>query len=160
MCVMVDACVVGIAFTQPYTGLFAPVMLYIESGKLKLVVGGHLLTEYYRCESSRRLIQSWQRAGKAFIVDTKTVSAAEVEVAASGLCVSNDTHIIALGQVSSGRILCTDDAKVATDFKNHLLINNPRGKVIASIPRRSNQNFPPPDIGKLVKQLKCSNCSA
>lgn len=50
-----------------------------------------------------------------------------------GMCQSDDTHIIALAQISGARLLFSNDKALHQDFKNKELINNPRGKVYSTL---------------------------
>lgn len=47
-------------------------------------------------------------------------------------CVSNDAHVIALAQVTGARLLFSNDSALQSDFKNKLLIDQPRGKVYST----------------------------
>ena len=49
-----------------------------------------------------------------------------------GDCVSNDSHVIALAQISAARLLYTNDTDLQKDFKNRHLINKPQGKVYST----------------------------
>lgn len=50
---------------------------------------------------------------------------------------SNDLHILALARATSSRLLYSDDTALIKDFKNKLLIDNPRGKAFQSTVRIS-----------------------
>ena len=59
----------------------------------------------------------------------EVVNAEESLVVSTGLCVSDDPHIIALARVSGARTLCSNDNNLHTDFKNQRLLSHPRGGV-------------------------------
>lgn len=50
-------------------------------------------------------------------------------VKASGLCRSNDEHVIALARIGKVRLLCARDKDLERDFKSKALIDEPRGKI-------------------------------
>ena len=60
------------------------------------------------------------------------VSTVTAEVATTGLCRSNDQHVIALAQVSGARLLYANDGDLQRDFKKKALIGSPRGKVYST----------------------------
>lgn len=95
----------------------------------QIVFGGHLGVEYGRSPKIRRLVLGLARAGKAKRVDDDAVNKVATEVANTGLCRSDDPHIIALAKVSTVRLLCSHDRDLHADFTNHLLLSKPRGKV-------------------------------
>ena len=47
-------------------------------------------------------------------------------------CRSNDTHVIALAQISGARLLYSNDKDLYVDFKNKHLIDEPRGKIYST----------------------------
>ena len=51
---------------------------------------------------------------------------------------SNDSHVLALAQISGARLLYSNDTDLQQDFKNGGLINRPRGKVYST---RESQSF-------------------
>ena len=76
----------------------------------------------------------------------RTVNADQVNAKAEEMknkCVSDDSHIIALAQISGARLLYTNESsekkkRLCEDFKNRNLINQPRGKIYTS---RKNKRF-------------------
>ena len=68
-------------------------------------------------------------AGKLIDHDDDEVDARAEEVERTGLCVSNDFHIIALAQVAGARMLYSRDQDLHRDFTNPALLDHPRGKV-------------------------------
>ncbi len=51
-------------------------------------------------------------------------------------CRSNDTHVIALAQISGARLLYSNDMALHKDFRNKSLIDKPRGKVYSTNKRK------------------------
>ena len=94
-----------------------------------LVYGGRLADELRRIDNARRLVLVLQRAGRARLIDKYELEVEEMNLKRTGLCQSDDLHVIALARVSGARTLCSKDAHLCRDFKNHKLISNPRGSV-------------------------------
>ncbi len=105
--------------------------LFAENSNLnaKIMYGGKLTEEYNRHHRVRRILLQLDRAGKAVRVDDAVIKAEVGEVVSTGLCTSNDDHIIALARVSGARLLCSHDIALHADFTNGMLIKKPRGKV-------------------------------
>lgn len=95
----------------------------------KIVYGGYLTTEYNRSARIRRIVAQLDRAGRARQVRDEPVNRESESVQNSGVCRSNDVHIIALARVGHVRLLCSHDQALHSDFTNHLLLSGPRGKV-------------------------------
>lgn len=132
MCMIVDVNIASRVFLVPEDPDFCEVHESLFTDKMpdaKIVFGGHLGVEYGKSGKIRKMVVELSRAGKAVRIDDDTVNKEQVEVANSGLCCSNDSHIIALARVSAVRLLCSHDRNLHTDFTNHLLLSNPRGKV-------------------------------
>lgn len=132
MCMIVDANIAHRTlleendpdFGEIHESLFANTM-----PNAKLVYGGHLTTEYNRSDRLRRIVAQLDRAGRARQIKDDPVNRESVQVENSGLCRSNDFHIIALARIGHVRLLCSLDQALHTDFTNHLLLSKPRGKV-------------------------------
>lgn len=101
-----------------------PVLNWL-SGSGRLVYGGRLAEEYSRVGEIRRWLSEMVRAGKARQFSKDEVVKKERDI--SGLCRSNDQHIIALAIVSGARILYSLDIKLGADFRNGELVKDPRG---------------------------------
>ena len=95
----------------------------------KLVYGGELLREYNKNNAVRRQIALLDTAGRARKISDEQVDEESGNVSRSGLCVSDDPHIIALARVRSVRLLCSHDQNLHQDFTNKTLLDHPRGKV-------------------------------
>lgn len=129
MCLIVDANLAGLVFGSPPHPDFVPVLDWLQQRDGCLVVGGHLADELGRLEKARRFVLQLLRAGIALQVPTAEVAREEAEVAATGFCESNDSHVVALARVSGARTLCTHDRALQRDFRNAQLIAKPRGSV-------------------------------
>jgi hypothetical protein len=69
------------------------------------------------------------RKGRARAVSGALVDEETAALRASGLCRSNDVHVIALARVGRVGLLCACDNALKRDFKTKALIDRPRGKV-------------------------------
>lgn len=131
MCMIIDVNV-AIKVFSPNDPDFSEIHESLFTAKMPnshIVFGGHLGVEYGRSPKIRRLVLGLARAGKAKRVDDEAVNKVATEVANTGLCRSDDPHIIALARVSKVRLLCSHDRDLHTDFTNQHLLSNPRGKV-------------------------------
>ncbi len=95
----------------------------------KLVHGGKLTREFIKSNSLRRILVVLDRAGRGFKVDDAAVDAEEKVVTSTGMCSSDDEHIIALARVSHVRLLCSHDGDLISDFTNTSLLSRPKGKI-------------------------------
>ena len=127
MCLIVDASLASLVFGDHPD--FVPVRDWLLQHGGRLVIGGRLVDELSRVEKARRFVVQLQRAGLARQLPREDVTRVEAEVAATGLCESNDSHVVALARVSGARTLCTDDKALQRDFRNPRLIASPRGSV-------------------------------
>ena len=128
MCLIVDANLASAVFTAQGED-FTPVLDWLERGDGYLVVGGHLAAELDRLGGPRRYIAGLLRAGRARRISDEEVTQEEMVVSTTGLCRSNDHHVVALARVSGARTLCTDDDALMQDFKNPQLVSKPRGSI-------------------------------
>ena len=129
MCVIVDANLASRIFAQPAEEDFAPVIEWLISGEGGLVIGGKLASELGRLGNPRRLVLALLRAGRARQIPAPVVQVEEEWVAETGLCRSNDLHVVALARVSGARTLCTLDRALQRDFRNPQLVAGPRGSI-------------------------------
>ena len=129
MCLIVDANLAGLVFGSPPHPDFVPVLDWLQHRNGRLVTGGHLAAELSRMERARRFVVQLQRAGLVRQVPAGDVAREEAEVAATGLCESNDSHVVALARISGARTLCTYDKALQRDFRNPQLVAKPRGSV-------------------------------
>ena len=94
-----------------------------------LVYGGKLMDEYSKSREIIKKLVELDRAGRARRVDDDLIDEEMEWIIQSGLCKSNDGHIIALARVGRVRLLCSHDRDLHADFTNKELLNKPRGKV-------------------------------
>ena len=113
-------------FGAIHRGLFPPPRGPAKKPRLRMVYGGKLAQEYP--EEIRRIVRQLDAAGRARTVDDAQIEEELAVVTASGLCRSNDQHIIALARASGVRLLCSEDDALCQDFKNPKLLK-PRGSV-------------------------------
>ena len=129
MCVIIDADLAGDVFKDAPAPDYRPILRWLLRGNGTLVFGGRNARELYRIGRAARMIQVLRSAGKAFQQPDEQVDARETTVTRTGLCRSNDPHIIALAQISGARTLCSHDQDLHADFRNRELISNPRGMI-------------------------------
>ena len=129
MCAIVDANVAGRFFSRPPDPEFLPLWKCIDDGKSILVVGGRLRDELEAIGRAAEQIRIWAQAGLVGFVAPEEVEAETASVADTGLCVSDDEHVIALARASGARLLCSEDQLLHADFRNRKLISSPRGAV-------------------------------
>ena len=115
---------------------------WINSGGGRLVVGGKLLDEL---DTSSASFRNWalqvRLSGRLREENKQVVDSRERQLQREGEFKSNDSHVLALAQVSDVRLLYTNDGDLQQDFGDKNLIDNPRGKVYST---RVNKNFTPP----------------
>lgn len=128
MCIIIDNDVVGNVLLHNDDD-FEPVKNALYKKKNKMVYGGKLREEYLRNEKLRRILIILDGSGSAKLIKEESITSEVDKLENKNLCISNDLHIIALAIVSGARLLCTSDIDLHTDFKNHRLVNNPRGKI-------------------------------
>jgi hypothetical protein len=129
MCVIIDANLAAAVFAQSPDEDFRPVLDWLFDKDGRLVSGGKLTQELYKIKAARRSLRTLNQAGRAILVPDREVSKEEEWGVATGLCKSDDPHIIALARTSGARTLCSWDGDLHQDFKNRKLISNPRGTV-------------------------------
>jgi hypothetical protein len=136
VCVIVDTCVVhevlpgsiekGAHPNDPYR----PLRRDIANGVTPIVFGGRLADEYSGCSQIvKNIIQELSRAGKALKVDATVINAEAQTLRASGLCRSDDPHVLALAKVSGARLVCTIDGALREDVCDKNILRKPRGKL-------------------------------
>lgn len=103
----------------------------LNSGSLRLVVGRTLLDEL-KYAKAQKWIQQAILAGRVRQETSGTVDEREEELRKEGRCRSNDTHVIALAQISGARLLYSNDKDLHADFRNKRLIDTPRGNVYST----------------------------
>ena len=113
---------------------------WIDSGKGNLVIGGELRRELEKTRSFRNWLQVHILSGRIHQEDDQEVDGRAQTLKETKSCQSNDTHVIALAQISGARLLYSNDGRLSSDFKDKKLINNPQGKVYTT---RKHANAPP-----------------
>ncbi len=98
-------------------------------GNPRLVAAGKLLRELAANDEVRKKLVELERAGRLRSADAERLHREERRLRAAAVCLSNDTHILALAIVSGTRTLATNDNTLATDFKNKQIIDQPRGRI-------------------------------
>jgi len=137
LCVIVDASVAALVFAESPDPDFLPVFEWLHNGKGHLVFGGRLADELLRMNAPwGYVLQLWRR-GRASRVDDQEAVAEEKLVRGTGLCESDDPHVIALARLSGARTLCSRDKKLHEDFKKKQLIDKPRGVVYQAAGHRN-----------------------
>lgn len=133
MCAIVDANVASAIFRPDRSDAASAFFEWINAGPGRLVVGGKLRAELGLLDS----FSKWQReailAGRVRNYSDDEVKAQTHIVKNTGLCQSDDEHIIALAQVSGARLLYSHDKRLHDDFGNSELIKKPRGKVYSTL---------------------------
>lgn len=132
MCAIIDASVAHKIARPSRSEAGSKFLDCIDAGLLQIVVGGKLRNELYRTSMQRWVLEAL-RSGRARSIDDNDVNEKTEELIESGECVSDDHHIIALGQISGARLLFSNDKKLHTDFKNKNLIDKPRGKIYTTL---------------------------
>jgi len=129
VCLIVDANLASAVFAGSPESDFAPILDWLNERDGCLVYGGYLATELARMEKPRRYLLALLRAGRARQVPDEQVAEEQATVSATGLCRSNDPHVVALARVSGARTLCTHDRDLQRDFRNPQLLSKPRGSI-------------------------------
>jgi hypothetical protein len=131
MCIIVDANVAALVFCEPLAHDFVPLVDWLTSPKKdgKLVIGGQLADELSAVRSVTRFIRALSQAGRARLIPAQEVVAEQERIILTGICRSDDPHVIALARVSGVRVLCSQDVKLHADFKNLELISAPKGAI-------------------------------
>ena len=121
MCAIIDANVRDQVFGNAVTpaGKYFLDWLTPKRGG-KLIVGGKLLQELSGLQKFQTWLQGALLAGRAEMVDDDSVNAKTEAVATSGICKSNDQHIIALAMIGDARLLFTNDGLLQSDFKQNI----------------------------------------
>lgn len=131
MCSIVDADSADIVFGESPPEGAARFLQWLEQGRYRLIIGGKRLEEEFKRTSL--VTQAWmaqaQASGLLWIENWDRVNEREAVLIASGMCRSNDEHIIAIALVSGARLLYSDDRRLHEDFRDARLLDNPRGRI-------------------------------
>lgn len=88
---------------------------WIRKGDGRLVVGGKLREELHRA-GLRNWMRTARQAGHIRLVDDESVDRRAEELDDEGVCQSNDSHVVALAEISGARLLYTNDRRLQGDF--------------------------------------------
>lgn len=141
MCAIVDANVANEVFGPCQSEAGKKFYDWINKEPGRLVVGGKLLEELQEGSPKfREWASTLVEAGKMRTMNEDQVNAQAEAI--KDKCVSDDSHIIALAQISGARLLFTNESSekkqsLSEDFKNKSLIK-PEGKIYTT---RKNQRF-------------------
>ena len=130
MCIIIDANRAHEFCETPPHDDAMPVLDLLLKKKIRVAIGGKLTKELF-ATAIRRLILELRRNGSAILYKSENLEKMEKTVINSELCVSDDFHILALGQISGARLLYTRDKRLIEDFTNWKILK-PRGKVYSS----------------------------
>lgn len=131
MCVIIDTNVIAVLLLDVKDEVYRPVRERLFSSKrpIRLVYGGPLSIEYTANREVIGRLRELDRAARILRINDDKVRVETIKVVQTGVCRSNDAHIIALARVSKARVLVSCDKDLQVDFKNGSLIEKPRGKV-------------------------------
>ncbi len=130
MCLIVDNNVASLVLVTPDPA-YQPVSdALFKSRTAQVVHGGHLTDEYGPNVKAR--LRMLDQIGGVRVLPDAEVRSKTAELLASGLCLSDDPHVLAVAWVSKARLLCSDDDLLTADFKNPRLLPKPRGNVCHS----------------------------
>ena len=132
MCAIVDANAASEVFGDAFSPAGRAFFEWINKGKGRLVADGKLLAELEKLTKFREWSQKALLSGILRTVNTVEVNTRTDQIKNSGMCRSNDAHVVALAQVSGARLLYTNDKPLHRDLKNMHLIDNPRGKIYST----------------------------
>jgi hypothetical protein len=129
VCVIIDANLVSQVFRENPNKDFASVLDWLRNPKKKgqLVYGGRLAKEMSEVRRTRGYLAQLRRIGRAREFTDDDLTSEELLISRTGLCRSNDPHVVALARVSGARTLCSLDGALGHDFKNLRLISKPKG---------------------------------
>ncbi len=130
MCLIVDNNVAAIVFVGSGNN-YKNVLPNLLSGKAKLVYGGKLLDELEGNGKVAGILRMLDQAGRTEKIARNRIDSEILNVKKMKY-ESDDEHVLALARVSKARILCSEDKALREDFKNKIIIDNPRGVIYSS----------------------------
>ena len=138
-CAIVDANAVSDVFGDAPSEAGASFRRWINSGDGQLVSGGKLQKELCRASGTFRLwVAAARAAGQLTVFSPEDLQSQIDHFESHRNRRSNDAHVLALAMASGARLLYTNDEALQRDFRDHTLINNPRGRVFST---RVNRQF-------------------
>ena len=132
MCAILDANVAWQVFGAERPPAGRAFFDRIDSGRVRLVVGGRLRRELDRSEAFQQWRLEAERAGRITLLDDDAVDETARQLAQKNACRSDDEHVVAVAQLSGARLLYSNDAKLQDDFTDKALVDRPRGKVYST----------------------------
>jgi hypothetical protein len=130
MCIIIDNNVASLVLINPDPA-YQPVYDALFTSRTARVIHGGKLTDEYGPNVKARL-RLLDQIGGVRVLAEAAVQAKAAAFAASGLCSSDDPHVLAVAAISGARLLCSDDEPLTADFKNRAILDRPRGKVCHS----------------------------
>ena len=132
MCAIVDANAGSEVFGDAFSPAGQRFFEWINKGKGQLVADGKLLVELEKLTKFKEWSQKARLSGILRAENTVEVDVRTNEIRNSGMCRSDDPHVVALAQISGARLVFTNDKRLHRDLKNKNLIDNPRGKIYST----------------------------
>ena len=136
MCAIVDANAAHQVFGRNRPSAGIEFFNWISYGTGSLVIGGKLREELDQISSFSDWLNEAIQSGRVILAEDNIVLAEAMNLKNSGLCQSDDEHVIALARLSGARLLFSNDYKLQRDFKDKKLIDEPRGSVYSTLQNR------------------------
>ena len=131
MCMIIDANVMGKFLRDSKNEDCDPIYRWLRNGgKILYSSGGRFKHEIG--EFAKIKLSELSGKGNAILVGAEKFYKIEHDIKIGKLCKSDDFHILALAKFTGARVLYTKDRKLIKDFKNKILIDNPRGRIYSS----------------------------
>ena len=131
MCAILDNDVCAEVFGNKRTPAGKGFLNWLDS-KGHLVSGGQNKREL----DGNNTFQAWWQqatlAGRTTLINDNQVAQLQRQLEDKKECRSNDSHIIALAQISGARLLYSNDSALTDDFRDRDLVPNPRGRVYST----------------------------
>ena len=116
MCAIVDANAANEVFGDAFSPAGRAFFEWINKGRGQLVADGKLLAELEKLTKFKEWSQKARLSGILRTENTVEVNARTSQIGNSGMCRSDDPHVIALAQVSGARLLYTNDKPLHRDL--------------------------------------------
>lgn len=154
MCVIVDNSVSHHVFSDTPSEAAKRILDRIESGRLRFVAGGQLLHELKGNATFRIWMREALQQGTARRIGPDKVTERAKLLRQNTQLRSNDSHVIALAQLTGARLLFSDDKALNHDFRNINLIHSPSGSVYTTLNNRT-RSFTPEHAEILSRDNLC-----
>lgn len=127
MCIVVDTNVAHKIISSSPDPEYQPVHIELfEKRRIKLALGGQLSEELLRSSVAASLLLQLERIGQAIVYSGDELGFSTDRIRKSGLCVSNDAHVLALVVRSGARVVCTEDRNLHRDLRNQRIVGKRR----------------------------------